>query len=85
MEVVQFYMRDLSADVTRLVKQLIGFERVGLKAGESKEVQFQIPMEALKYWNSAMEEVLEPSLFEFMVGRNSEDVVKLTAELKAEK
>ena len=84
-EVVQFYMRDLSADVTRPVKQLIGFERVGLKAGASKDIQFQIPMEALKYWNSAMEEVLEPGFFEFMVGRNSEDVVKLKAELKAEK
>lgn len=73
-EVVQLYIRDLVGSITRPVKELKGFEKVFLKAGETKKVSFEITTEDLKFYNYDLEYVWEPGEFEIMIGGNSRDV-----------
>lgn len=73
-EVVQLYIRDLVASVSRPVKELKGFERITLAAGESRDVTFNITADMLKFYNGDLQYVLEPGDFEIMVGPNSRDV-----------
>lgn len=80
-EVVQLYIRDLVGSVTRPVKELKGFEKIFLKAGESKKVSFKITPELLKFYNYNLDFVCEPGDFEIMIGRNSQDVKKATFKL----
>lgn len=75
-EVVQLYMRDIVASMTRPVKELKGFQKVPLKAGESKTVTFEITTEDLKFYNYDLDFEWEPGEFEIMIGGNSRDVVK---------
>ncbi|MFD2035948.1 beta-glucosidase BglX [Belliella marina] len=73
-EVVQLYVRDLVGSITRPVKELKGFQKVYLKAGESKTVGFELTQEDLKFYNYDIDFVFEPGEFEIMVGGNSRDV-----------
>lgn len=73
-EVVQLYLRDVLSSVTTYEKILRGFERIHLKPGESKSVQFSIVSDDIKLWNRKMEYVLEPGDFKVMVGSSSEDI-----------
>ena len=73
-EIVQLYLRDLVGSVVRPVKELKGFERIFLKAGESRVVDFTITPDLLKYYNNQLEYVIEPGNFQVMIGTNSEDV-----------
>ena len=73
-EVVQLYIRDLVASVSRTVKELKDFQRVSLKAGETKTVTFTINAEKLKFYNSNLKWVCEPGDFQVMVGPNCRDV-----------
>ncbi|WP_321331649.1 beta-glucosidase BglX [uncultured Bacteroides sp.] len=73
-EVVQLYIRDLVGSITRPLKELKGFEKISLKAGESKTVEFNITPELLKFYNSNLQFVSEPGDFEVMIGGNSRDV-----------
>lgn len=73
-EVVQLYIRDIIGSVTRPVKELKGFEKIYLKAGESKTVNFKITPELLKFYNYDLEYVFEPGDFDVMIGGNSQDV-----------
>lgn len=73
-EVVQLYLRDLVGTISRPVKELKGFEKIQLKAGESKTVTFTITPELLKFYNFNMEYVSEPGEFDLMIGGNSRDV-----------
>ena len=70
-EIVQLYIHDVVASITRPVKELKGFERVHLKKGESKVVKFEITDDLLKFYNSQLEYVLEPGDFEIMIGPDS--------------
>lgn len=79
-EVVQMYIRDVVSSVTRPVKELKGFERIHLKPGETKTVEFQITPEKLQFYNEDMQRVVEPGEFEIMVGTSS--VEYLTAKLQ---
>ena len=81
-EVVQLYIRDLVGSVTRPVKELKGFERVTLKAGESREVAFTISQDLLKFYNGEIKYVCEPGEFEVMIGTNSADVQSAKFTLK---
>lgn len=81
-EVVQMYIHDLAATIARPVKELKGFERISLKAGESRDVVFTIDAEALKFYNSDLQYVAEPGDFEVMVGGNSRDVQSLKFTLE---
>jgi beta-glucosidase-like glycosyl hydrolase/alpha-L-fucosidase len=73
-EVVQLYIRDSLASVARPVKELKGFQRIHLKAGESKEVLFPIGQDMLKMLNDKMEWVVEKGDFEIMIGASSKDI-----------
>jgi beta-glucosidase len=73
-EVVQLYIRDLVGSVTRPVKELKGFQKISLKAGESKEVSFAITPEDLKFYNYDLKYDWEPGEFQIMIGTNSRDV-----------
>ncbi len=73
-EVVQLYIRDLVGTVTRPVKELKGFQKIFLKAGESKEVTFKITTNDLKFYNSDLKFDWESGEFIIMVGGNSRDV-----------
>ena len=73
-EVVQLYVRDLQASVSRPVKELKGFRRIHLKAGESQKVSFPITRNELFFYNACGQEVIEPGEFDIMVGSNSRDV-----------
>ncbi|MDD6753874.1 MAG: beta-glucosidase BglX [Prevotella sp.] len=81
-EVVQLYIRDLAASISRPVKELKGFERISLKAGESRDVTFDIDTDMLRFYNSDLQFVAEPGDFEVMVGGNSRDVQSLKFTLQ---
>ncbi|MEM2792258.1 MAG: beta-glucosidase BglX [Candidatus Bathyarchaeia archaeon] len=73
-EVVQLYVNDAVASVTRPVKELKGFKRITLKPGEEKTVEFTLTLEMLSFLNQEMKLVVEPGLFKVMVGSSSEDI-----------
>ena len=73
-EVVQLYIRDMVCSISRPIKELKGFQRIHLAAGESREVSFDITPEMLKFYNAELKHILEPGDFEIMVGTNSKDV-----------
>ncbi|MCH6483426.1 beta-glucosidase BglX [Pseudoxanthomonas sp. LH2527] len=71
-EVVQLYVRDDVASVTRPVKQLRGFQRVALQPGESKTVTFELGFEDLAMYDARMQQVVEPGTFTVFVGGSSD-------------
>jgi beta-glucosidase len=73
-EVVQVYLRDEVSSVTRPVKELVGFQRVTLASGESRNVTIAIRPDSLAVWNDKMQRVVEPGAFTIMVGPNSQDL-----------
>ena len=74
-EVVQLYINDLVASITRPVKQLKGFQRIALKPAETKTVEFELSTELLDFYDKDMKLVVEPGVFKVMVGRSSRDIV----------
>jgi beta-glucosidase len=68
------YVRDLIASVTVPVKELKGFEKIELKPGEQKTVEFSLKHEDLSFYNKNMELVVEPGTFAVMVGSSSVDI-----------
>jgi beta-glucosidase len=70
-EVVQVYVRDLVGSITRPVRELKGFRRVTLKAGESQVLEFAISTDDLVFYNNEEELLLEPGKFELYVGGSS--------------
>lgn len=81
-EVVQLYIRDVVASISRPVKELKGFEKVWLSAGESKTVRFVINNELLKFYNSDLKYVIESGDFEIMIGTNSNEFKKSTLTVR---
>ena len=73
-EVVQLYIRDVVGSVTRPVKELKGFQKIDLKAGESKTVTFNITPSDLKFYNYDLKYDWEAGEFQIMIGGNSRDV-----------
>ena len=74
MEVIQLYIRDMVGSVTRPVKELKGFQKVAIKAGESKKISFPVKTDDLKFYNYDLKYDWEPGEFEIMIGGNSRDV-----------
>ena len=72
-EIVQLYIHDVVSTSTRPVKELRGFQKIDIKAGETKTVIFELSTEDLKYYNHELEYVCEPGDFEIMIGPNSRD------------
>jgi beta-glucosidase len=77
-EVVQVYIRDVTASIARPVKELKGFQRVELKPGEKRRLEFVLGPEHLGFYNQDMKFVVEPGEFRVMVGSNSQDVIEKT-------
>ncbi|WP_379920676.1 glycoside hydrolase family 3 N-terminal domain-containing protein [Erythrobacter sp. R86502] len=77
-EVVQVYLRDEVSSVTRPVKELVGFSRVTLQPGETRNVTITIEPRAFMMWNTAMEQVIEPGAFTIMTGANLAEVQSVT-------
>lgn len=77
-EVVQLYIRDVVGSSTRPVKELKGFQKVNIKAGETKAITFRITPEDLKFYNYDLKYDWEAGDFEIMIGTNSSDVKKAT-------
>ena len=73
-EVVQLYTRQLVGTTTHPVKELKGFQKIELKAGESKTISFTIAVSDLKFYNSDLKYVAEPGNFKVFIGGNSRDV-----------
>ena len=81
-EVVQLYINDVKSTIDRPVKELKNFEKVWLKAGETKTVTFEIDAEDLSYFDADKHEwVAEPGKFKALLGSSSEDV-KSTVNFK---
>lgn len=73
-EVVQLYIRDLVGSNTRPVKELKGFQKIYLKAGESKKITFNISPEDLKFYNNELKYDWEAGDFDIMIGTSSSEV-----------
>ena len=73
-ETVQLYIRDLVGSITRPVKELKGFQKINLAAGETKTVSFNITTNDLKFYNSDLKYDWEAGEFEIMIGPNSRDL-----------
>ena len=80
-EVVQLYIKDDFASVTRPVKELKGFQKIFLKKGETKTVEFQIGKEQLAFYDRDMNWTVEPGSFKVYVGTNSVDVQEASFEV----
>lgn len=81
-EIVQLYIRDMVGTSARPVKELKGFKRVHIKAGETAVVDFDITVDLLKYYNFELEYVAEPGEFAVMAGPDSERLQSQTFTLK---
>lgn len=81
-EVVQLYIRDVAASVTRPVKELKGFQRVTLQPGEKKLVEFKLGPNELGFYDRDMRFVVEPGEVRVMVGSNSEDLIAAKFEIE---
>jgi beta-glucosidase len=71
-EIVQLYVRDLVASLTRPVKELKGFQKIRLKPNETKTVVFDLSSNALGFHNSDMKYTVEPGKFHLWVGGDSQ-------------
>jgi beta-glucosidase len=81
-EVVQLYIRDLQASISRPVKELKGFQRIHLKAGESREATFTVTRRELLFYDAEGNEMFEPGEFHVMTGPNSRDVSQAVLRVK---
>jgi beta-glucosidase len=80
-EVVQLYIRDEVASLTRPVKELRGFRRITLRPGETQSVSFALGAKDLAFHDSALDLVIEPGFFRVFVGTSSERVEEARFEL----
>ncbi|MDQ3258841.1 MAG: glycoside hydrolase family 3 C-terminal domain-containing protein, partial [Acidobacteriota bacterium] len=80
-EVVQLYIRDVASSVTRPVKELKGFERVTLRPGEKRRVQFKLTPQHLGFYNREMRFIVEPGAFKVFAGNSSVDGLEASFEV----
>ena len=77
-EVVQLYIRDVVGSISRPVKELKGFQRIHLNAGQSQTITFEITPDLLRFYDYHLDYIIEPGDFDIMIGPNSRDVKKKT-------
>jgi beta-glucosidase len=73
-EIVQLYLRDPVASITRPVRELRGFARVRLAAGEGARLTFRIPTDLVAFSGADLRRIVEPGAIELMIGASSEDI-----------
>jgi beta-glucosidase len=83
-EVAQLYIRDAAASVTRPVKELRGFERISLRPGQKKRIEFTLAPEQLGFYDREMRFVVEPGQFKVMMGSSSADGLEASFEVVEE-
>lgn len=81
-EVVQLYIRDMVGSVTRPVKELKGFQKVFLKKGETRTIEFSLTEKDLRFYNSDLKFVSEPGDFKVFVGTSSAQTLEAGFVLK---
>ena len=81
-EVAQLYIRDITGSIARPVKELKGFQKIGLNAGENAEVVFKITTKDLEFYTEANGWKAEPGKFKLWVGTSSTDDLEADFELK---
>jgi beta-glucosidase len=77
-EVIQLYIRDLVGSVTRPVRELKGFQKIKILAGETKTINFKITESDLSFYRKDMSYGIEPGDFKAFVGGNSSDVMEIS-------
>jgi len=82
-EVVQLYVRDQISSVTRPVKLLQGFQRITLAPGADQTIEFEITPDQLSFLDEHLERIVEPGLFDLMVGGSSEQLRTIHLEVIA--
>lgn len=80
--VVQLYIQDVTATMSRAVKELKNFEKVMLKPGEQKVVQFTLGENDLKFYNAQLQHVAEPGEFNVQIGLDSQNVQQNSFQLQ---
>jgi len=80
--VVQLYIHDLAASLVRPVKELKGFRKIWLKAGDQQLVRFSIGEDELKFFDAQLRQVAEAGMFEVQVGLDSQNVQAQRFELR---
>lgn len=80
-EIAQLYMQDVTASLVRPVKELKGYERVSLEAGETKKVTFTLRKEEMGFYNNDAEYVVEEGVFRIYAGGNSRDCLSTEVRL----
>jgi beta-glucosidase len=81
-EIVQLYLRDVEASVTRPVRELKGFQRIALKPGETKKISFTLSIEELSFYNNEMIFGAEPGIFKVFVGPDSQTMNEASFRLE---
>jgi len=81
-EIVQLYVRDLVAEVTRPVRELKGFQRITLQPGESQTVRFAVPVQELGFHGLDMQYKVEPGQFHAWIGPNAAEGVMGAFEVR---
>ncbi|MEO6590662.1 MAG: glucoamylase family protein, partial [Pyrinomonadaceae bacterium] len=80
-EVVQLYIHDVAASVTRPVKELKGFQKVALKAGEKRTLEFTLTPEDLKFYDRDLKPTIENGEFQIYVGTSSDSGLQTSFEV----
>lgn len=83
-EVAQLYINDIISSITTPIKELKGFSKISLKPGETKTVKLKLLPEDLALFDRNMNEVVEPGVFDIMIGSSSEDI-RLKGKLDVKK
>jgi beta-glucosidase len=81
-EIAQMYVRDEISSVTRPVKELKDFVRITLEPNETKQITFKITPAKLEFYNRQMQRVVEPGIFQIMVGGNSVNLINQQLEVR---
>lgn len=79
--VVQLYVRDVSASISRPIKELKGFQKVMLKPGEEKVIQFTLNENDLKFYDAQLKHAAESGEFRVLIGLDSQNVKERSFEL----
>ncbi len=83
-EIVQLYVRDMLASVTRPVKELKGFQHISLEPGQSQSVRFDVPAQKLGFWGIDMRYIVEPGSYKLWIGPDSTGGLEGTFTLSSE-
>lgn len=81
-EIVQLYVRDDVASVTRPVKELKGFRRIALQPGEQRAVRFDVPVQSFGFYTPALEYLVEPGWFTVWIGGDSRSGIEARFEVR---